>query len=631
MDKKSLLFVMASLMVLSASAQLKQASVHVQKAIKQLDYRQKPPALMQEMHAASANPSFVTNAPRKTDGDVDVYWIRPAGVFPGIILMENGANAGQYYMPLYLVKPYADHAFWGVAENAVDDVIFSWYYEKYIRNDDGEWEHVGLTYEGNPLVVNYVWGDEEEVPKLNAETDYGDMYYWQSGGYEMSGDSGHPVVGDFHVSYIESTPNCFELYDEEDVELLVSSKTFTPGGRHGDQYYSMTYYSGCVPFSGNEKGWWFGKNGGRTNGMPVDGIAQAFEKPAHPYLLKQVVIYSGLLAVTGPVEMTCHVYKLPHGLPAYDSENPVCLNEDDFGEEIAFGRASLTPETNDVTGGLIIFTLYGEEDGMEYEITPTIEDAIIICIDGYNDEGMENLKDFTACISPDILSDEGYGEMAYIKYGIPDEEGNFSGNYVWTGLNNFFSTGTMMTGLSIFITVENPFLTYYYGFEDGEYTFPNEGGPMGRIHIPEWDISGIDFLSYEPSADEGWTLTCNGDDVPPEWLSIELTDGEENGEFDYTVHAEVIADPLPEGVTYREAVVRFGFPGAFIDYKFMQGEKIFPLPCGPGVDGEINIGDINHLIWLIFNDMYDNCYDVNDDGEINIADINVLINIILYR
>ena len=129
MDKKSLLFVLGSLMVLSASAQLKQASVHAQKAIKLLDYVQKPQALMQEMHAASANPAFVTNAPRKTDGDVDVYWIRPAGVFPGISVMKNGAEAGGYYMPLYLAKPYADHAFWGIAEG-VENPTFMWSYSQ---------------------------------------------------------------------------------------------------------------------------------------------------------------------------------------------------------------------------------------------------------------------------------------------------------------------------------------------------------------------------------------------------------------------------------------------------------------------------------------------------------------------
>jgi len=41
----------------------------------------------------------------------------------------------------------------------------------------------------------------------------------------------------------------------------------------------------------------------------------------------------------------------------------------------------------------------------------------------------------------------------------------------------------------------------------------------------------------------------------------------------------VTAEPLPAGVAYREAVVRFEFPGAYIDYKFMQGE--------PGGIGEV--------------------------------------------
>ena len=190
---------------------------------------------------------------------------------------------------------------------------------------------------------------------------------------------------------------------------------------------------------------------------------------------------------------------------------------------------------------------------MEYEITPTIDDAIIITIDGYNEPEMENLKDFSACISADIKADEGFGELAYIKYGLPDDDGSFSGEYVWAGLNNFFTSGTMMTGFSIFITADNPFLTYNYSeLEDGKYTFPDEGGLMEKTLYEDEDgaivTRSIEFFSYVPSADEGWTLTCNGDDVP-EWLSIELIDGEEEGEFDNFVLAEVVADPLPEGVT----------------------------------------------------------------------------------
>lgn len=634
--KKILLLAVAALMVTSAGAQLKQTAVSSKKAMKQLDYVQKPQALMQEMQAANANPSFVTNfrAPKKADGYVDAYWRRPAGLFSGFEVMENGTDAGGYYMPLYFAKPYADYEFLGVAEGAGDDAIFSWEYLKYIHTEAG-WEQPLLTYEGNPLVVNYVWGEENEVPTLIVETpDDGNMYFYQGGGYEMSGDNDHPTAGAFHVSYIESTPSAFDFYEEEGTDLMVCSKTFCSGGRHADQRYIMTYYSGCDPYPGNDDGWWFGKNGGRANGMPVDGIAQAFEKPAHPYLLKQVVINTAVLEVTGPVDMTCHVYKLADGLPAYDPDRAVALPEIP-GEEIAYGRATLTPETNDVTGGLIIFTLYGEEDGLEYEITPTIEDAIIICVDGYNDESMGNLKDFSACVSSDTDSDEGYGEMAYIKYGLSDEDGNFSGEYVWAGLNNFFTSGQMMTGMSIFITVDNPFLTYNYNIEDGEYTFPAEGGLMEKVLYEDEDETivtrSIEFFSYMPSVDEGWTLTCNGDDVP-EWLSIELTDGEDaNGEFDNSVLAEVTAEPLPEGVAYREAVVRFGFPGAFLDYTFKQGTPSDYKKGDVNGDGDVNIGDINALISIILGgeDNTNGRSDVNGDTDVNIGDINAVIAIIL--
>lgn len=626
--KKIFTFVFLALLVMATNAQLKPGVENMKKAKQSLDCVQKPQVLMQEMHAASTNPTVVTKAPKINDGFVvPPYWKRPAGVFPGIMIMENGVYCGDYYMPLYIAKPYVDYEFTAVADG-ISNPTFQWNYQKCVLNINGEWEQPTLFYEGNPLVVNYVRGEENEVPELLCYDEDSNLYTYQPGGYEMSGSSEYPVVGDFHVSYVVVTPSNFDLYGEEDVFLLQNSKTFCPGGRQGDVRYMMTYTSGCEPSPNNEEGWWFGKNAGRTN-----GIAQAFEKPTSPYLLRQVVLYTALLAVIDDVEMTCHVYKLPNGIPAYDPENPVALKEEDFGEEIAYGRATLTPETNDETSGLIIFNLYNDDEGLEYEVMPTIDDAIIICIDGYNDVGMENLKDFTALISSDIKSDEGYGELAYIKYALSNDDGSYTGEYVWTGLNNFFRVGTMMTGLTIFITADNPFLAYKYReYDECDYTFPPEGGLMEKpIHTQEYgDIvaRGIDFLSYVPSVDDGWTLTlADGNDLP-DWLSIELTDGEENGEFDYTVNAEVVAEPLPAGVAYREAVVRFGFPGAYLDYYFKQGFW-GPLPCGIGDDGEINIVDLNHLIYLILENMYDDCYDINEDGELNIGDINALINIIL--
>ena len=632
--KKILLMAAVALMATSASAQLQQTRLTTKPIQNRVNYVQKPEYQMQEMKAANSNPSFAMGKAPKKASFMDAYYIRPAGLFPGSIVMEDGAYSGGYYMPLYFAKPYVDYAFTGVIEGGSDELAFEWQYQKwnYIDAETG-WSHDEMSFEGNPLVVNYVNGEENEVPKMTAYDDgIGNMYTYQPGGYEMSGTSDKPVVGAFHVSYIETTPSNYDFYEVEGTDLLVSSKTFCSGGRHADQRYQMTYYSGCDPYGDNEEGWWFGKNGGRANGMPIDGIGQAFEKPTSPYLLKQVVLDCAVLEVVEPVEMTCRVYKLADGIPAYDDERPVALPEEP-GELIAMGRATLTPETNEATGGLIVFTLYGEEDGLEYEITPTIDDAIFICVDGYNDPGMEGLKDFSALVCSDGLSNEGYGELAYIKYGQADEDGNFSGDYVWAGLNNFFSSGQMMTGLTIFITVDNPFLIFNYNdLENAEYTFPAEGGLMEKVLYEEAGqqlvTRSIEFYSYMPSVDDGWTMTCNGDDVP-EWLNIELTDDEDEDGFTGLVTAEVVADPLPEGVAYREAVVRFEFPGTYIDYKFMQGTKPDVLVGDVNQDGEVNIADVNALIDMILSANTDKVGDVNEDGEVNIADVNELINIIL--
>ena len=640
--KKILTTVFLVMVVMMASAQLLPGVAADNPSRLSLARVPKPQAQKQEMQAASTHPTVVTRTPKKTDGyTVPIYWKRPAGMFPGIEVLKHGANGGVYSMPVYFAKPYVDYEFTAVAEG-LSNPVFSWEYQKSFPTADG-WEHFMQSYEGNPLVVSYASGENNEVPTLIAGTPGdGDMYFYQPGGYDVSGTGDQPVVGNFHVSYVAVTPSNYDFFQEDDVFLMQSSKTFCPGGRHADQLYLMIYYSGAKPFGDNKAGWWFGKNAGRKGNLsvPINGIAQAFEKPTAPYLLRQVVLETTLLKVIDDVEMTCHVYKLPQGIPAYDAERSVGIYEKDFGEEIAYGRAELTPETNAQNDGLVVFTLYKEEDGLEYEVTPTIDDAIIITIDGYNDEGMENLKDFTASISSDIKSDEGYGELAYIKCGLTDDEGNFTGEYVWTGLNNFFSNGgtavQMMTGLSIFIIADNPYLTYRYrGYEDSKYTFPAEGGDMEKpLHTQEYgDIvsRGIEFLSYVPSADEGWTLTCRGEQVP-DWLSIQLTDGEENGEFDNSVLAEVTAEPLPAGVTYREAVVRFGFPGAYLDYKFMQGEKGDDFPKGDvNGDGDVNIADINALIAIILGgeDNTNGRSDVNGDGDVNIGDINAVIAIIL--
>ena len=68
-------------------------------------------------------------------------------------------------------------------------------------------------------------------------------------------------------------------------------------------------------------------------------------------------------------------------------------------------------------------------------------------------------------------------------------------------------------------------------------------------------------------------MTGNDGDEAPDWLDIELVDNKLNDEFGHVVTAQVVAEQLPVGLNYREAVVRFGFPGAYLDYTFKQGRN----------------------------------------------------------
>ena len=581
--KKVILIIAAALMVTSANAQRKHSGTMAQPFRPEVQVI-KPQAEMKEAQQRVPGTPAV-KAPKQAN-DVTLWYNRPAGAFPASFVVENGAYGGYFFAPYLAVTPYTYYTFTPKGEGHGPDATYEWDVNDWGIGDDGEEGFLWKTCPGYGLT--YRWGiGVFDVPILYL-MDGDNFYEWQYHGYEMGGNPQNPVITKEYPAHILSVPSTMDIWG---YDILKSSKTFIHGGRHGGNYfYLMTYYSGVVPWGENVNGWWFGKNAGTSSGNRIDGIAQAFEKPAAPYRLNQVVLDAASLAVAAPVDMTCKVYKLDE-IPAYNDSVPVTL-PDEPGELIAKGRANLTPETNETTGGLIFFTLYAEEYGLEYDIAPTIDCPILVVIDGYNEPEMANLRDFTAMISTDMHTDEGFGELAYLKYGFMDDNGNLD-HYVWTGLNHFFSgdDNEMMTGLTIFLSTENPYLTFRNDAETGKYLFPEEGG-----------ITDIEFMSSEPSADDGWLVSGGvyGDDIP-DWLTIELTDVEEDGEFTGFVNAEVTAEPLPEGISGRSGVVRFEFSGAYLDYKFIQKREHKPV----------------------------NGYDVNGDGSVNIADIDLLIHYIL--
>jgi hypothetical protein len=670
--KKFLLFAAAVLMITSANAQHKAPVVQNRKTLAKEKLSQLPPmqkldfnqySSIREMTNADRSIKSLSNAkaPKKA-GYLEPYYKRPAGMYVCPFFATGGSGLWSYGdLAFIMAKPFADYLFEGEINGEVDEnTHMSW--DVFIRDQTYYLDDVQSF-----LFSSYWWSDptpvfyavDSDLDDTNANWyDYQIKAYDTEetigGGVKVNGETPAEILT---VDNIETVALMFG----EELEFMYSSKTMVAGGRNADQVGMLSRYYGADPVEGNEYGWWFGKNASH-----VDGMAMCFEEPQHPYLLTNVYLQAAPnsadapdnMVVTAPVKMKCRVYKIDE-IPDYQEVGGAYMPLEP-GELIVTGEATVTPTTGEANNGLIKFTLYAQDDidpSLTYEYHPTVDYPIMICIDGYNDPGMEDLVNFSAFVCTDDQVDEGYGELCYLKQGIyeyeidengdtvTDEDGNpvqfFTGEYRWRGLNNYFSGGTltMKTGLSIFIGTENPYLTYVHGLEDGEYTFPDEGGFMtktfeysdGTVYTTE----SIDFLSSVPGEDGDMWMTWNGSEELPDWLEINLVDKYgEDGEFTGYVTAEVTATPLPEGTDYREAVIRFEISGDYKDYKFMQGVNNpgpEPVPGDVNGDGEVNIADVNCVISVIQGgeDIYEGRADVNKDGEVNIGDVNAIIAIIL--
>ena len=594
--KKFLLLAAAALIVTTAGAQLKTTSRVVDAKERLTQITQHAPAqqldlskvsTMKEMKMGDAliTPN-VAKAPQKA-GFLAPFYRRPAGMYCSPLIVADGGKGFYSYgnVAFLMNKPFADFTWEGSIGGADETTSCAW--DIWIRG-----EYYGVDNEMSVSFADYISVDDAPIfYAVDGDLDdiSADWYDYQMKSYN---DDGTPIpLQILSIAYSEQY--------EEDVDFMYSSKTMVNGGRYGNVDGMFSRYYGATPWGDNQYGWWFGKNASK-----VDGMAMAYEKPEHPYLLKKVYLQSYTdMVVTAPVKMTCKIYKLDE-IPGYIYDNLTsAILPAEPGTLICTGEAIVTPTTGEDKNGLIEFTLYGyDEDDPDliYEYNPTIDYPILVCVDGYNDEGMENLVEFSAFCCLDDATDEGYGELCYLKEGIFevelnengdtifDENGNpkryFTGEYQWRGLNNRFMAGddeewpenraTMMTGLTLFIGTENPFITYNYGLEDGEYTFPDEGGDYEKVlEYADTTIvcDAIEFFSYNSSED--WEATWNGSDDLPDWLEVSIEDEvDDSGEFTGIVRAYVTAAPLPEGVDYRSATIRFSIPGDYCDYKFRQGE-----------------------------------------------------------
>lgn len=613
--KKSLLIALAAVTAVSVNAQMRTQKAQPKAA---------PVAAQVEgikgnaelRYAEQAQGPVVKKGPKKIGANKAKYY-RPRGTF---YFNWNSEGSG-YVMPFLQAKPYQELTFTNASTAPTTGSTWTYQYYDYEQRARVMDEYAGVDF-------TYTWAHEyaNECPVLTIPGV--DSSYVCTQAVTLDRTTGLISKGPFFGELCSVVNNIDTYSNWEGDNRLANPHYYASSNREYTEKYGWTYYTGAPgpdydpdaePEQQDRSGHWFGRNWGEWNGHGM-----AVEQPNQPYVLNRV--YGWVTALKGSeFSVNCRVYRLEE-MPQYDDEasatvDPIMFDEDHL---IATGSVTVTNEMIADGSPILAFDLYQYDPDldMDIQVTPEIDFPIMIVMSGYD---VEECQGLSFLVTTDE-EDEGYGEFVY-QFKCT-EDGVITD---CRGINNFFTSGEMKPGNSIFLDVSMPYLIYNFNNETGEYTFPNAGGKYSLN-----DHEGVNIYGDNATAETLYCSLEDGSDVP-DWLTIELVDG--TGDFEGTVDAKVTCAALPQGVEGRKAKVKFFYPGAYLIYTFIQGNPgDDPQPGVPGDvtgDGTVDIADVNAAINVMLGkepaSKYEGRADLTSDGTVDIADVNAVINAMLGK
>lgn len=459
------------------------------------------------------------------------WYNRPAGTF-----YRSLTPTGAYYNPMLVLPCWRDVTFTNASTGAD---TYLWEYLKY---DTSIKDYATKTSTNADLTDNFINGEGNYAPTLTA-TGGGATSSYQLFSTFTNSKTNETRTDKGITCYVDD-PRAYFLDGKNPMDCYLSPKFFAAGTR--EKIDSFKDYGSTITLTGakdNGTGdYWFGQNASGWNGM-----ALYVEKPATPYALRGVHVLYSYDKITGASPLEAKIYAVEKD----DNDNLI------FGDLIATAKGTLAADAEE--RGFVDLPLVEEEDGLQYEVVANIDRPIAVVFSGYE---KANTKGFRMVISTDCVN-EGYGQHGYMcqidAEGYPTK---------CIGLDQFFKNPLGYTAPSIFLDVEWPIMIWNYTFEDGKYNFPKTGGAWQRtVGTTKFDAISV----YSTKSSEEWTVTTvDGQDVP-EWLTLQVADVQEAGEFTGEVQIKATAAALPADVEGREAKVKFAVPGAELVYDFTQG------------------------------------------------------------
>ena len=527
--KKGLLLLAAAAVAVSASAQNKN-QVATSKVADSGVAPFECTVVKAEMATDAQRAAMKKVAPKAA---VKAWYNRPAGTFYRSLTAAGGA----FYNPVLVLPCWRDVTFTNASTGAD---AYSWKYDKY---DTSIKDWATMTSTNVDLTDNFL-KCSMLAPTLTATGGGATSTYQLFSTYINQKTR---ETKDYEgLTYYYDDPRAEFQSGENAVDCYLSPKYFCAGTREQPDMLKgrggVITLTGAADADGGKDGYWFGQNASGWNGMAV-----YVEKPASPYALRGIHVLYMYDQITGATPLEAKVYAVEKD----DKDNLI------FGDLIATAKGTLAADAEDC--GFIDLPLVEEEEGLQYEVVANIDRPIAVVFSGYE---KANTKGFRMVISTDCVN-EGYGQHGYMckidAEGYPTQ---------CVGLDQFFTSSLGYTAPSIFLDVEWPIMIWNYTFEDGKYNFPKTGGAWQRtVGTTKFDAISV----YSTKSSEEWTVTTvDGQDVP-EWLTLQVADVQEAGEFTGEVQIKATAAALPADVEGREAKVKFAVPGAELVYDFTQG------------------------------------------------------------
>ena len=486
------------------------------------------------------NAQFGKNA--GTKATLSASYDRPASVYTmGLTNTGSGFAGAHCFGPAFIPTTWVNQS------KGATSYLWSFADPSFEKDPDTGYTKVATSTEKD-LTLTYRWSSVQ-VPSLTA-SDGTKQEVFDPGAKEFSSPVNYYIFGG--QAEVESTTGTVETGMTMYENMGATSADGYRFSRGAIYSYNTSGASGFKANGTNTNWDSFLSSNELGTDAAIQGFGMVFKKPASTYSITKTWAWLNVQAAKA-TQLRATVYKID--------------DEGAMSEVIATGTANVAAGSN----SFVTFKLSSlDEDGFEIEGPININSEIMIVVTGFAG------NDAITSVAPIFGVGNTYSagqKNPYTNHAINVVSYVDSNNKTQTGFFyapwSFYTDDTrseLMAVSDYMFMVDAAFWWMRPYAADGQTELTSDKS----ILVPS-NGGLVPFFVASHNQAETWTYDVAFDSAD-EWLTFDIEDSTEAGQYTGVVDVTATAQALPAGTTYRSAKVEFSSPGASCTVKFEQGE-----------------------------------------------------------